>query len=240
MISVCMATYNGEKYLLQQLASILTQLAAGDEVIVVDDCSSDSTVKLLQEASDPRIKLHRNSTNKGVFKSFEYAINLSSGDIVFLSDQDDLWLPDKVVKIIRTFELMSEVTMVATDANVIDANGQVKSASFFAGRGPFKPGLLATIVKNKYLGCTLAFRSSLKNVLLPIPADVPMHDIWFGALNAVYGKTYFIDEPLISYRRHDNNVSPERSSNFRTRLLWRYLLIKNLYQRVCSLRKRGL
>jgi len=235
-----MAVYNGDKYVLQQISSILCQLNAGDELIVIDDCSTDSTVSLIQSVPDPRIKLSRNPRNLGVFKSFENAVNLSAGEIIFLSDQDDLWHKTKVAKIISAFDLNSEVTMIATDATVIDGDGAVRSESFFAGRGAFKAGLIDTIVKNKYLGCTLAFRKSLKDILLPIPADVPMHDIWFGAMNATYGKTYFIDEPLISYRRHADNVSPESSSNSRIQAYWRYLLVKNILKRVYSLRGRGL
>jgi hypothetical protein len=93
---------------------------------------------------------------------------------------------------------------------------------------------LHNFVRNKYLGCTLAFRSSMLPIFLPIPPDVPMHDIWFGILNALFGETYFLDEPLVAYRRHGGNASPLVRESFGRAARWRYRLAKNLAGRLIS------
>lgn len=230
-ISVCMAVYNGAAYLIPQLRSILPQLRAHDELVVVDDASQDNSAELLGNLSDARVRVFRNARNLGVFASFEKAMRLARGDILFLSDQDDIWLPRKVEIILEVFLSRPEITMVATDARIIDESGKVVADSFFARRGRFDAGVLHNLVKNKYLGCTLAFRSSMLHYFLPIPPDVPMHDMWFGLVNAVYGKTYYIDQPLISYRRHQNNVSPSVSGSISKKMVWRWRLAKNLFLR---------
>lgn len=239
-ISVCMAVYNGAAYLQPQLQSILAQLRPGDEVVVVDDASQDNSVELLSDFPDPRVRLFRNEHNLGVLASFEKAMGLAQGDILFLSDQDDLWLPGKVDKIIEVFSLNPEITLVASDAQVIDASGRLVADSFFAQRGHFAAGILHNLLKNKYLGCTLAFRRSMLDHFLPIPKDVPMHDMWFGLINDMYGKTHYIDQPLIAYRRHGNNVSPSVGASLAQKLVWRWRLIKNLLLHVIqgSLKRR--
>lgn len=235
-----MAVYNGAAYLRPQLQSILAQLRATDEVVVVDDASQDNSAEVLRSLSDARVHVFHNECNLGVRATFERATRLAQGDILFLSDQDDLWLPGKVDKIIEVFFLNPEITLVASDAQVIDASGRLVADSFFAQRGRFAAGFLHTLLKNKYLGCTLAFRRSMLDHFLPIPKDVPMHDIWFGLINDIYGKTHFIDQPLIAYRRHESNVSPSVGASFVQKVVWRWRLIKNLLLHVIqgSLKRR--
>lgn len=233
-VSVCMAVYNGARYLRPQLDSILSQLGPADELIAVDDASQDRSVELLEALGDHRVRVHRNAANLGVLKTFEIALNLASGDIIFLSDQDDVWLPGKVAAVLQVFATQPEVTTVVTDATMIDENGETICRSFFAQRGRFASGPLHNFLSNKYLGCTLGFRRKMLEVFLPIPADVPMHDIWFGVLNGIYGRAYFIDRPLVAYRRHGRNASPvvPLSAGWPKALLWRYRLAKNLACRV--------
>lgn len=227
-ISVCMAVYNGAAYLKPQMCSILSQLRTHDEVVVVDDASQDNSAELLRDLSDARVRVYRNERNLGVLATFERALRQAQGDIMFLSDQDDIWLPGKVEKIISAFSLNPEITLVASDAQVIDETGCVVADSFFEQRGHFSVGVLHNLIKNKYLGCTLAFRRSMLEYFLPIPRDVPMHDIWFGLINDIYGKTHYIDQPLIAYRRHENNVSPSVGAPIVQKLVWRWRLAKNL------------
>jgi glycosyltransferase involved in cell wall biosynthesis len=231
-ISVCMAVYNGAAYLQPQMCSILEQLRATDEVVVVDDASQDNSAELLCDLSDLRIRVFCNERNLGVFASFEKAMRVAYGNILFLSDQDDLWLPGKVDKIIEVFSLNPDITLVATDAQIIDKSGVVVADSFFAQRGRFAAGVLHNLLKNKYLGCTLAFRSSMLPYFLPIPKDVPMHDMWFGLVNDIYGKTHFIDQSLIAYRRHGKNLSPSIGASVVQKLVWRWNLAKNLFMLV--------
>lgn len=238
-ISVCMAVYNGAAYLRPQMQSILAQLRENDEVVVVDDASQDNSAEILRGISDSRVRVFRNDHNLGVLASFEKAMRLARGDFLFLSDQDDLWLPGKRDKILEEFSLYPSVTLVSSDAQIIDGSGIVLADSFFSQRGRFSAGVLHNLVKNKYLGCTLAFRKSMLKRFLPIPKDVPMHDMWFGLVNDIYGKTHYIDQPLIAYRRHGKNVSPAIAGPIAQRLVWRWRMVKNLISCVfrCSLRR---
>jgi glycosyltransferase involved in cell wall biosynthesis len=231
-VSVCMAVYNGAEFLMPQVESILGQLQPIDELLIVDDASQDSSPSILCRIRDPRVQVHRNARNLGVLATVERSLKLAGGGIVFLSDQDDVWLSGKVEKVISVFLKNPEVTLVATDATLIDENGTRIADSFYARRGRFSSGLLHNLVKNKYLGCTLAFRRRMLEYFLPIPADVPMHDMWFGLLNSVYGMTYFVNEPLTAYRRHDRNVSPSEHARFGRMMLWRWRLVRNLINRI--------
>lgn len=123
MISVCMATYNGEKYIHEQMSSILPQLCDLDEIIVCDDASVDKTVAILESFCDNRIKLFRNSSNLGHVKNFEKAISLANGEYIFLSDQDDIWEPNKIKKTIDVFERRSNISLIYHNLHLIDESG---------------------------------------------------------------------------------------------------------------------
>ena len=161
---------------------------AADEVVVVDDASTDKTLKILHNFSDSRVQVYRNTKNHGVMASFERSMKLAHGDILFLSDQDDLWLPGKVNTITEAFATNPEITLVASDAKVIDKDGLVVADSFFSQRGRFfGRNRSHTFLKISILGCTLAFRKTMLTYFLPIPRDVPMHDMWIGLINTLHG-----------------------------------------------------
>lgn len=231
-ISVCMATYNGAAYIGQQLSSILSQLGPGDEITLVDDHSSDSTLNVVAGFGDGRIRIFRNEKNMGAARSFERAISLATGEIIFLSDQDDIWHPEKVARMLEVFTNRPDVTLVLSDARIVDKEGHVLVESFFEQRGDFNHGVVHNLIKNKYLGCVMAFRKNLLAKVLPFPATIPQHDMWIGMVNALYGKSYFIDLPLVDYRRHDSNAS-SASSNKHGRVTqmikWRWQLIKSIF-----------
>jgi glycosyltransferase involved in cell wall biosynthesis len=232
--SVCMAVYNGAEFLRPQIESILAQLRPFDELVVVDDASRDGSYPILEGIKDARLRLHRNTSNAGVLRTFEQALKLASGDIIFLSDQDDLWLDDKLALSMQVFSTRPQVTMVATDARLIDGEGRTINESFYAARGRFRAGPVHNLIKNKHLGCTLAFRRTMLEIFLPIPTDVPMHDIWFALLNGVYGRTHFIDRPLVAYRRHGRNASSLAHADMGQIVVWRYRLAKNLALRMLA------
>jgi glycosyltransferase involved in cell wall biosynthesis len=238
-LSVAIATYNGERFLAKQLHSILSQLGAGDEVVVVDDASTDHTLEVIASCGDGRVRVLRNERNAGVFEAFERALGATQGDIVFLSDQDDIWLPGKVEEVVARFERDTAVLLVLSDAEVIDEQGTVTARSFMASRGGFKGGFAATLVRNRYLGCTMAMRRALLDSVLPIPPDVPMHDMWFGSLAVLQGRVDYIDRPLVQYRRHGGNVSPARRQSVGQMLRWRWSLLRNVASRRRTLRDRA-
>jgi len=229
-ISVCMATFNGEKYIKEQLDSILSQLDGSDEIIISDDSSADNTVEIIKSYNDNRIKIFENQKFKSPIFNFENALKYAKGEIVVLADQDDIWKPNKIETIKK---YMQEYDLVLSDADIIDEQRNILQESFYAINGS-KSGLMKNIVKNSYLGCTMAFNKKILDKSLPFPKDLPMHDWWIGLIGEMYGKTYFIEDKLISYRRHGNNASPtgEKSKySFSKKIIFRLIMIKNLLWR---------
>lgn len=219
-----MATYNGSRFARQQLASILDQLFEDDEVIVVDDCSTDGTLDIIKSFADSRIVLKQHATNRGVARSFEHALKYASGDIIFLADQDDIWKPEKTAVVVNAFCSNPKITMVVSDAALIDQDGERIDTSYYGQRGQFSDGILSNFVRCKYLGCTMAFRAELLRTALPFPQSrLILHDVWLGMANALSrGQTMYLEQPLVSYRRHSSTVTGTRrlsiAHRFRLRL----------------------
>lgn len=227
MISVCMATYNGEQFVREQIASILVQLSARDELVIVDDASQDRTLAIIEGFQDERIRILKQPKNLGVLSTFARALSEARGEFIFLADQDDIWHPNKVETVRQTFLADSNVSLVATDFSIIDGEGNTKVESGTSSR-KFQPGVLHNVVRNRYLGCSMAFRRWILDYCLPFPADTPMHDMWIGIVNQIIGKTGYIDQPLVSYRRHGKNASPERHASLWQMIRWRWALVKNI------------
>jgi glycosyltransferase involved in cell wall biosynthesis len=239
--SVCMAAYNGARHIYEQINSILPQLDREAEIIVIDDSSTDDTVKVVEGIGDGRIRLIRHDRNLGVVKTFERAIRESRGEIIFLADQDDVWCKNKVDLVRNVFLSQPEISLVISDAIKIDRQGTVTSNTVLYSKS-FHPGLVQNLVRNSYLGCTMAFRRSLLNYCLPFPGDTPMHDMWIGLVNQLVGRAEFIPEPLISYRRHGDNFTTGKHASLGQMVVWRFALVKNLlnlYLRRIAFRSRG-
>ena len=229
MISVALAAYEGERYIEEQLRSILPQLSENDEIIVSDDKPGGMTEKIVRRiaAEDPRV-VYVQGHGKGVAANFVNAIRHCKGDKIYLCDQDDVWLPDKVQRVTEAFD--SGATLVLHNAYVTDEELNIKETSFFALRGS-RPGLLHNLVKNSYMGCCMAFDRELLKKIMPMPKAVPMHDQWIGLIGEIYGKPAFLDVPLLHYRRHEGNVTGGKTET-RKKLQWREYLIKKLIARV--------
>jgi glycosyltransferase involved in cell wall biosynthesis len=192
-----MATYNGAPFVRAQLDSILAQLTSGDELIVSDDGSTDGTAELVESFGDRRIRCYRNAF-RSITRNFEFALRHARGDIVFLADQDDVWLPGKVAE---SCEELEHASLVVTDCIVADADGNALCGSYFKLMGS-RPGLWRNFWRNGFHGCCMAFRRELLQIALPIPPDVA-HDYWIGMLAELCGKTSFLPRPLLLYRRKD-------------------------------------
>lgn len=202
-ISVCMATHNGERYIREQMESIISQLAPGDELIVSDDSSTDATLEIVRSLQEPRIRLYPGNTFFSPISNFEHALKQVTGDIILLSDQDDVWLENRVEHIRGKFRNPPHRWyLVVTDGMVVDEQEQVTHPSIFeiVGSGP---GLLKNLWNNRYMGCCMAFTRELLEVALPFPRNLPMHDMWLGQLCERVGVTEFVPVPTILYRRHE-------------------------------------
>jgi glycosyltransferase involved in cell wall biosynthesis len=228
MISVCLASYNGGQFIKEQIISILEQLSSDDELLISDDGSHDNTISIVQSICDSRIRIVGVSGKLGIVKNFERVLLEAKGEYIFLSDQDDVWLPSKVQK---CSEALKKYILVVTDCVVVNQDLNKLHPSFFELRHS-GAGIIKNIWKNSYLGCCMAFRKELLNICLPIPKRMPMHDMWLGLVAEADGNVLFIDEKLSLYRRHQSAASPTASTsaysiyeqvNFRLILIW-YLL----------------
>jgi glycosyltransferase involved in cell wall biosynthesis len=225
-----MASYNGARYIEPQIHSILTQLAPGDELIVVDDCSTDDTVARLRSLGDARIRIVQHTTNQGVVATFEEALRLARGDILFLSDQDDLWAQTKVRIFLEAFARHPEVKLMTSRVALIQGDGTPFSDARWDRGGRFRAGFWRNLLSNHYQGSAMGMRASLRNDILPFPrSPFVLHDIWIGTRNAIArGGTHYIDEPLLLYRRHPTNFSnpltPRQRVRGRLSLLWEHVM----------------
>lgn len=235
-VSVAMATYNGERFIREQLDSILPQLSPQDEVVISDDGSTDRTVDIILEYAngDDRICLVK-GPGKGAIFNFEHAIKRCSGDVIFLCDQDDVWLPGKVKTVLEKFDKTGAELILHNAAVVNEALEQM--GTFFDIK-KVESGVVRNMVKNSYMGCAMAFRSTLKKAVMPFPKGMPMHDQWIGLLAEIYGKVALIDEPLMLYRRHGGNVTGDTHAPLVTMLKWRVGIISAVVKRRLSLSKK--
>ncbi len=235
-----MASYNGERFIVHQLRSILSQLSIHDEVVIVDDASTDRTRDLITEIGDKRIRLIRHEVNSGVMRTFENAIRSASHPILFLSDQDDLWAPNKVDTVMSAFLAYPEVMLIASDTALIDEEGTLIAPSYFAPRGGFSAGFWNNMIRNRYGGCTLAFRAELCREILPFPHGYDiLHDMWIGLRCAVSSsQVLYIDQALVLNRRHGGTTTGTRKLSLTRRLKIRLHLLVALA--LFSLRSWGL
>ncbi|MBP1043678.1 glycosyltransferase family 2 protein [Vagococcus sp. BWB3-3] len=230
MISVCMATYNGEAFIAKQLTSILDQLTNKDEVVIVDDKSNDNTVSIIKTLSKkyPTLTVvYQNQFNLGPIGSFQRAIELAKGDIIFLSDQDDQWLPNKVSTTMKVFDEES-ADLVVHDAVVIDGKGKVLAESWNAyNHNKLSTHILGNLIKNGYTGCMMAFKRTLAEAALPFPKELEMHDQWLALVAIKTKRTIsIINQPLMNYVRHGGNVTGIKKRKFSAMLVGRYTMLK--------------
>lgn len=229
MNSICIATYNGEKYLRQQIESILNQISQDDEVIISDDGSTDKTIDIVNSFKDSRIKLLRNSGRHGCIGNFQNALQEAKGDYIFLSDQDDIWLENKYSVLTK---YLKDYDLVHHNSIIVDENLNVLKDSFYDLYKNGK-GLIKNIKKSTYFGSHMAFERSLLNYVLPFPKTNEIgHDLWIGLVaEKKKFKVLFCDDKLIYYRRHmDAHCSLFEKSNrsIFVKIRGRILMIFNL------------
>lgn len=228
-ISIAMAVYNGEKFISQQIESILCQLNADDELVISYDNSSDNTLNIINSIKDcdQRVKVYVNK-NPGVFGNFDNAISKTTGDIIFISDQDDVWDRNKVETVLSHFN--DDVDIVIHNGVHIDENGCVISKNFFELYN-IKKSIVKNFIKPRYSGCCMAFKNELKKKILPIPLDVGAYDHWIGMVGELFYKVCFINDVLIYHRIHNNNVTPTSRRRLSSIIKYRLFLLIQLFKR---------
>lgn len=236
IVSVCMATYNGEKYIKQQIDSILNQLRPSDELVISDDGSTDKTLSIISAYNDNRIRLLSHihplcsakyyKTNTYVTSNFENALNHCKGDYIFLADQDDIWAEGKVEKMVKI--LKQNGGLVMSSINVIRADGSLKKENDVPHKYSFFMGVMVA----KYLGSSMAMTRTFLCRALPFPDKIVSHDAWLGLLATYNNELTIINEPLLLYRRHSQNVtSKEVKTSLFSKILYRYRLYINVLLR---------
>lgn len=224
MISVVMATYNGEKYIEKQLESILNQSLIPDEVIIRDDGSSDATVQLvkdfIQKNKLSTWNIEVNDKNLGYKKNFANLLSLAKGDYIFLSDQDDEWISDKIDKMVTILKDNKAIQALNGGVRLIDANSNkveivnrknVYNANFYFSKKTVvrlnKVPLASLIISNVTPGCAMAITKELRDTFISSYEGTFPHDWYLNMLAAYNGGCYFLNEEVISYRIHENNAS---------------------------------
>jgi glycosyltransferase involved in cell wall biosynthesis len=212
-ISVALCTYNGEKYLAQQLDSILVQTITPFELVIADDCSTDGTLDLIKKKSEETsipVRLLRSKSNVGVKANFEKAISECSGEYIALADQDDIWQRDKL-QIFAQAILDSDrsvPTLFYADPALIGSSGEELQGSFLS-RARIEPPvvdywkLLAT--RNFAPGCCTVFDRTMVKQLLPFPEQAIIHDWWINLLFSLGGRICRVDSQTMMYRLHAGN-----------------------------------
>ena len=234
-ISIALCTYNGSKYLKKQLNSILEQTYPIDEIIIVDDCSTDETISILKEyqLNNPVIKLFLNDKNLGSNKSFKYAISLATNDLIALCDQDDIWHPNKIETQIEAiansgYNTVDKPLVAFHDLCLMDENEVVTNESFWelhqfnAATFNFRKLLLYNIIT----GCTCILNKRMKEELIKSDMkDIIMHDYLIALIGYGFGNVVHTDEPLMYYRSHSSSVTEKEKVTLNSR-------IKSLIKRV--------
>lgn len=228
-ISVCLAYFKGKKYVTDQIASILSQLGKHDELIVSVDGLIDFDFTVFR---DERIFVVQNDGKAGVYNNFEFALKNAKHNIIFLSDQDDIWLPNKLNLFI---DRLQNYDFVFSDAFFGDDLGVPTEIKYSDIRFPYK-SFVGNFYKMSHLGCCMAFRKSSMQQLLPFPKSLNLltHDMWILLYGLLFTSHTYIDQPTLIYRRHDTNVS---DGGVKSQKKLSYKILVRLYISICLLRR---
>lgn len=221
MISIAMTTYNGERFLREQFDSILAQSVSDFEIVVCDDCSSDSTGAILQEyeKKDARIKAFFNERNIGFVKNFEKAVLLCKGDYIALADQDDIWKSNHLAVLLCNMEAASASV---GNALIMDASGNIGNEllsdrdRYFADGSNADRLFRILFYGNPFQGTSTLYRRELFQYAFPIPEDIGYHDAWFAAFACCLGGLNYTFDAVTNYRLHGNNASGNHRLHFFT------------------------
>ena len=229
-VSVCLATFNGEAYVEEQVRSILNELGGSDELVIVDDASTDGTVDIVREVKDRRVRLIRNAANRGHVLTFERALREASGSRILLSDQDDVWLPGRLHTFVPL--LAGSVPAVAATAflSFPDSEGFLNDdeerLTALRNGGGLRDLTLLMVGRQPYFGCAMGMNRKAVELALPFPAYVEAHDHWIAIVGIASGGIRKSDEPTVARRLHSNNLTPTRRRSTAARLETRAVMAR--------------
>ncbi len=235
-VSVAMAVCNGERYLREQVDSILRQLKDKDELVISYDHSSDNTKQIIDAyaVTDSRVRVIENNGTPGAANNFNNAIMACRGKYIFLSDQDDVWMEEKIAVVLDIFD-RTGADVVVHDGYVTDAALEIQPGTLFERTGTYNDPL-RNLARCSFWGCCMVFRASLRPLLCPIPGNgrIP-HDHWISMLAGIWGKVARCDRVLIYHRLHERNASTKHRRDlwtiFKCRAILAAALVKRLRER---------
>lgn len=239
MISVCIATHNGERYINEQLTSILPQLSESDEIIVSDDRSTDHTLHEITSLGDERIHIFTHDAIDALFTidhsthNFANALAQAKGDIIFLADQDDVWLPEKVQTFLKH---LKTADLVMSDCYIGDDSLHTTDQTYSSIR-PYQSGLFKNFLKSHYLGCCMAFKREVYMKAIPFPKHGVAHDLWIGMIAERFFNVQYINQPLMIYRRHSDTVTSSgkyNNTSWAFKIKYRFYIAKALIHTIIS------
>ncbi|WP_428667502.1 glycosyltransferase family 2 protein [Runella sp.] len=227
LISVALCTYNGDRFLWEQLESLARQTQLPDELVVCDDNSSDHTIELVKKFAQTapfKVTVFVNEQQLGVTKNFEKALTKCEGDILFLCDQDDIWEPEKIARMALFLEQNPSLSVVFSDAVLVNERAEPLPTTFWQIVRLHSPQLeqwkkgesiKVMLVGNRVAGCTMALRKTFLQSLVPFPNDIPefLHDTWIAFVASVLEQIQYIPERLVQYRQHGAQQVGTRPKN---------------------------
>ena len=228
-----MAVYNGEQFLKEQIESILSQLSAKDELIIVDDCSSDNSTGEIESFNDNRIKLLRNKNNLGHVKTFERAVLESKNLNILFADQDDIWADGHVDLLLKMLNNEKRPVLVYGNFDEFGLDFFVKTKGHVSRFPKLKNsnlqfGIHLLLGSTRMFGCCLGVNRNLIDLAMPFPEKASSHDLWLGYVAFRYGKIFNHDKIITHRRLHSNNVSQPRRNIFKI-IADRAYYIRKLY-----------
>lgn len=233
-VSVCMATYNGERFLREQVASILSELRNDDELVVVDDASTDGTVSILRTIDDPRVRIVESPTNRGYVRTFEEVLRQARGEFLLLADQDDVWVPGRVGPMVSA---LRHVDVVATNlatlggpAEICGPYGQRDWNLRATDSGRHLKNVIGVLAGNRpYYGCAMGVRRGALDGVLPFPDFVDeSHDLWIALYGNLAGSIAHLDDRTVQRRFHDENATPDKPRGLRGVAVSRFKLVRSV------------
>lgn len=233
-LSIALATYNGAKYLKEQLDSLLKQTLPFDEIVICDDKSVDETLDILKKyaQNDNRFKIIENDNNIGFKKNFEKSISLCNGDYIALCDQDDIWLPNHLETL---YNGIGSNMLACGESEIINSQGVSQNIKLSEIKNYNKPHnsndsifRFIAYYQNPFQGASMMLRHDFVEKVLPIPSDVQYHDVWFAINACLLNSFVFINKPVTLYRMHNNNASGSHRQKSVIRTIAGHLLKRSL------------